>query len=566
MKSPVIKNVGGMALIWAWLAPAVVIAAPEAMTRQQIIDLAKPAVGYSYWWGHGCWRTDGTQHGSCSGSCPDCTHSGSYGADCSGFVAKVWQVPSSSAVTTDSHPYSTREFRYSETHWDQIPRDQAQIADAFVYRNSSNTAGHIVLYESGDPWGSIWTYEARGCSYGIVHNLRTLSSSYVAIRRHNLSEQPANGRLIGAVYEDQGNGDMSIRIPGATVQVQGGPSTTARDPDAIWQFDLAPGDYTVTASAQGYEPASRTCTVTAGQDTWCSIGLRKSCVPDCTGRQCGPDPVCGTSCGECPAGHQCDGQGICQCQPDCTGRQCGPDPVCGTSCGDCPAGHECDGQGTCQCRPDCTGRQCGPDPVCGTSCGECPAGHECDGQGICQCRPDCSGLECGPDPVCGAPCGECGPGMVCQSGSCRRDPDCRADCVERECGPDPACGLSCGICPPELYCSAAGMCAEIPDDAGKLYGYVAVAARDPDGNTRQTGELQPWAQVNVTDTGAETVADENGYYEILVSAGKHRLVASAEGMEPGEEACEAEAGAATECRLVVYRQVDELPPDQIGGG
>ncbi|RLB59657.1 MAG: hypothetical protein DRI34_01180 [Deltaproteobacteria bacterium] len=489
-------------------------AAPETMTRQQIIDLAKPAVDYSYWWGHGCWRTDGTQHGSCSGSCPDCTHTGSYGADCSGFVAKVWQVPGPSPVTENSHPYSTRDFRYSETHWDQIPRDQAQLADAFVYRNSSNTGGHIVLYESGDPWGDLWTYEARGCSYGIVHNLRTLTSSYVAIIRHNLESTPTQGTLQGVIYEDQGNGDMSVRIPGATVQVEDGPAASARDNDAFWSFQLDPGGYTVTAAAPGYQPASRSCTVTAGAETWCSIGLTRSCQPDCSGRQCGPDPVCGTDCGSCPAGHQCQ-QGQCVCQPDCTGLECGPDPVCGTDCGGCPDGHQCQ-QGQCVCQPDCTGLECGPDPVCATECGQCRPGQEC--------RPD---------------------------GLCQAQPGCQPSCQGRACGPDGNCGLSCGYCLPELYCSPDGSCRPLPAEQGKLYGYVLkLFRREGSGEPLLAG---PAARARVRLPDQRTLlTDENGYYEVLLAAGDVELIASLEGAEPGSFHCRVVAGQAVECPLLVF--------------
>jgi hypothetical protein len=163
-------------------------AAPSDMSRDEIVGLAVPAVDYSYWWGNGCWRTDGTQLGSCSGSCPDCTHSGSYGADCSGFVAKVWQVPSASPVSTCSHPYSTLNFACEEIWWTAISRDALQRGDAAAYRSGGcpGSSGHVVLYERGDPWGSMWTYEARGCSTGIVHNSRTLSSDYRAIRRDRL--------------------------------------------------------------------------------------------------------------------------------------------------------------------------------------------------------------------------------------------------------------------------------------------------------------------------------------------------------------------------------------------
>src|SRR5262252_6650349 len=53
------------------------------VTAADIFARAKLGVGYSYYWGHGSWRSDMTQLGSCVGSCPSCTHTGQYGADCS---------------------------------------------------------------------------------------------------------------------------------------------------------------------------------------------------------------------------------------------------------------------------------------------------------------------------------------------------------------------------------------------------------------------------------------------------------------------------------------------------
>jgi cell wall-associated NlpC family hydrolase len=148
-----------------------------------IFALAKLAVGYSYYWGHGSWRSDGTQLGSCSGSCPNCAHAGQYGADCSGFVAKAWQVPSASPIELDAHPFSTANFYSDQVYWKQVPRSTLQPADALVHRTA--TEGHVVLYESGsDPFGNVWLYEARGCATGVVHDLRTLDSTYIAIRRN----------------------------------------------------------------------------------------------------------------------------------------------------------------------------------------------------------------------------------------------------------------------------------------------------------------------------------------------------------------------------------------------
>lgn len=158
---------------------------PTPLEVSRIFELARPAVGFSYWWGHGVWNTQGIDRGTCTGSCPSCTHTGRYGADCSGFVAKVWQIPSPSPVTTDLHPYSTYDFYNSTRHWSRVPRPMTRPGDAMVY--NANGSGHIFLVESGsDPWGSVWAYEARGCATGIVHNLRSVPASYVTIRREGL--------------------------------------------------------------------------------------------------------------------------------------------------------------------------------------------------------------------------------------------------------------------------------------------------------------------------------------------------------------------------------------------
>ena len=174
---------GGMAMPDAAMPPAADGGMPGEVS--DIFARAKLGVGYSYYWGHGSWRADGQQPGACMGSCGNCTHTGAYGADCSGFVAKCWQVPSPSPITTDLHPYSSYNFFNDTTHWSQLPRTKIQPADALVY--NANGAGHIVLFESGaDPWGNLWIYEARGCSWGVIHDLRAISTSFITIRREGL--------------------------------------------------------------------------------------------------------------------------------------------------------------------------------------------------------------------------------------------------------------------------------------------------------------------------------------------------------------------------------------------
>ena len=166
-------------------APDLAAGTTGGVTADSIFALAKLAVGYSYYWGHGSWRSDHATLGTCTGSCPSCSHTGQYGADCSGFVAKVWQVPSASPIETDAHPYSTYNFYNETTHWQPVPRANLQPADALVHRTA--TEGHIALYEMGtDPFGNVWLYEARGCATGVVHNLRTPDTSYIAIRRDGL--------------------------------------------------------------------------------------------------------------------------------------------------------------------------------------------------------------------------------------------------------------------------------------------------------------------------------------------------------------------------------------------
>jgi uncharacterized protein YraI len=158
--------------------------APSSV-RAAAITRARAAKGFSYWWGHGRFRTDGVTSataGSCSGSCPDCSHGGSYGGDCSGLAAKVWRVPSSNTdLSDDEHPYTTANFNSDTSQWSSVPRANVKQADAMVYRQDGS--GHIFIYDSGDGWNQMYAYECKGCSYGCIGGYRTASSAFHAIRR-----------------------------------------------------------------------------------------------------------------------------------------------------------------------------------------------------------------------------------------------------------------------------------------------------------------------------------------------------------------------------------------------
>jgi len=152
------------------LAASATASAQPEISRAEIFEIAASGVGSPYVWGGGCF---------------DPANRSRLGADCSGYVAKVWQVPERSAVTSCSHPYSTATFYSERTHWDAVDRGAAEPADAFVRR--ADGSGHVVLYVGGDPWGASEVYEARGTAYGIVHRTSTRGSDYVARRRRALA-------------------------------------------------------------------------------------------------------------------------------------------------------------------------------------------------------------------------------------------------------------------------------------------------------------------------------------------------------------------------------------------
>ncbi len=155
-----------------------------APSPDNAIARAKAAVGFSYYWGGGAWLEAGVTKetaGSCSGNCPSCTHSGTYGADCSGLVAKAWQF-GPKALEVNSHPYSTANFVNALAgKWSIIARETVRKGDSLVY--NTNGAGHMVIVEKGDAWGALTVYECRGCSYGCTYGTRSFASTYKTIRR-----------------------------------------------------------------------------------------------------------------------------------------------------------------------------------------------------------------------------------------------------------------------------------------------------------------------------------------------------------------------------------------------
>jgi Tfp pilus assembly protein FimT len=219
-----------------------------ANTRSDAIARARTGVGFSYWWGGGKWLEGGptsTTKGACTGSCPSCSHSGSYGADCSGFAAKVWVVPSTNQpVSLGSHPYSTYNFDNEYHGWHNVARGSVQMADAMVYNDGG---GHIFVYEKGDPWGSMYTYECRNCSDGCVYGIRTAGSAYKAIGRDGMTQGASSGGD-GNVYAVQrsgtGTGTTEVHVLNRATNYQSflyQTSTALHETgtDGSWMFRMA---------------------------------------------------------------------------------------------------------------------------------------------------------------------------------------------------------------------------------------------------------------------------------------------------------------------------------------
>jgi hypothetical protein len=178
----------------------------------------------------------------------------------------------------------------------------------------------------------------------------------------------------------------------------------------------------------------------------CNASGQCVCVPDCTGRQCGPDPACGQSCGTCPTGATCDANGQCRAPTGQHGDLC-------IDASDCSSGLVCvvlitGEMGYCASNCSCTDLTgCPANLTPPTDCmwnlgSSCACGYECNSGSASECPDNGEGW------LCYAITG----GYACAVDSCQ------ANCTGRQCGPDPTCGASCGLCQAGQMCTAAGQC------------------------------------------------------------------------------------------------------------
>jgi hypothetical protein len=122
-----------------------------------------------------------------------------------------------------------------------ITKDRAHIIGHNEVPSSCNTNGHT---DPGAGWN--WTKYMQLVTSGGA----------------------STGLLLGAIYT---GGDLTNRVQGATVTVNGQSTTTAAD--GLYQFTLAPGTYTAVVTKNGFTPAQVTRTVTAAAQSWASMEL-----------------------------------------------------------------------------------------------------------------------------------------------------------------------------------------------------------------------------------------------------------------------------------------------------
>ena len=178
--------------------------------RREALELARSAMGFSYWWGNARWLKSGATTwpvrnvGSCSGACGTrngCTHEATpagdaeYGADCSGLVSTVWGFPDQDPeVDEEGDGFQTRTYAVDRrNHWATVELNDAVPGDAMVRYDTEKKAGHIVIVaEARDDDHRIKTYECEGCNASCRARTRLIPDpdlddddiDWHAIRRH----------------------------------------------------------------------------------------------------------------------------------------------------------------------------------------------------------------------------------------------------------------------------------------------------------------------------------------------------------------------------------------------
>ena len=144
----------------------------------------------------------------------------------------------------------------------------APIAGATVsYSGGSTTTDSSGVYTLANV--AEGTYSVTASAAGYAGQSRTVTVGPGATATQNFALTPPNGAITGTVT----NAATATPISGATVSYSGG-STTTNGSGQYTLSNVAPGTYSVTASASGFSSQSQSVTVGAGQTATANFALR----------------------------------------------------------------------------------------------------------------------------------------------------------------------------------------------------------------------------------------------------------------------------------------------------
>lgn len=186
----------------SWMMSSLALGAPPTESREDIVCRARTGVGFLYYYGEGCWCgkggcqpdiNDDCPKGTCTGDCSTkCTHSnGKYGADCSGYVAKVWQVPNPVDLgKCKFHPYGARDFRTARDYW-TVTSDLSSLEPG----DAAAKNGHVLFYSLAR---ANWRRESHFSTY-LVHLPNVLKTKESIPDETEYSDTDDNGWPISGV-------------------------------------------------------------------------------------------------------------------------------------------------------------------------------------------------------------------------------------------------------------------------------------------------------------------------------------------------------------------------------
>jgi hypothetical protein len=165
------------------LTPSRPYSGPPPLTPLQILDIAKSALGTRYVHGAESWATETPARA---------------GVDCSGLIAKAWQLPRAAESWEElaSRP-TTETLNVEARQWFKLPLRARQPGDALVRYEAD--VRHAFIYER-DEGDRVWVYEAA--LPRVSHRSYPLSRlrSYSVARRRDLDDVGLVGRSRAWVY------------------------------------------------------------------------------------------------------------------------------------------------------------------------------------------------------------------------------------------------------------------------------------------------------------------------------------------------------------------------------